>query len=206
MKNNVFTLVYFSLSIFLIGCNLSSSNSSSNNNATAEYQFTERLTLYTGGKPMMCSVTTNDYSGTAGLCHRDLFDVNGKTITTQSSIGDFKLKMGVSYELVVDRYDYIEPDEDSSSYFLKLVEVKSEQQDELGSRYSYEDLHLYSDIFYKVAEGVFGSGHYQFLCGPKTDCDTLVNMANSGGIINVEFTLLATEESGQAAIFLTDWH
>jgi len=120
--------------------------------------------------------------------------------TRANGIAGFSHRFGTQYELEISRTET----EINGTYapVYRLISVISEKRDEVGTVYTFPNVHLYSRPIYIDASGKYRFSPYEFLCAENIDCDALVNIADSGGIVSIEFTLTDSET---VPITLTSW-
>ena len=93
------------------------------------------------------------------------------------------------------------PPADGSSLKYELQQIVSDDEDTIGTNYEYELVELLDSTFTKDLDGKYYFLEQPFTCSTTVDCDTLVNLNNSGGLVNVTF-----EYSGNGKIVLTQWN
>lgn len=113
-------------------------------------------------------------------------------------IEGFNFVWGHTYELSLDVTEIEDPPADGSSIKYELVEIISDIEDNLGSTYVYDSVVLLDNTFTKESDVYFFLGQ-TFTC--HVDCDSLVNMNNSGGLVNVTF-----EYIGNGEMLLVQWN
>ena len=116
-----------------------------------------------------------------------------------NNIEGFSYQWGHTYELKVDVTKQ-QPNADDSELSYKLVSVVSEVEDALGTTYELKLVELLESTVTKDAEGYYLLGK-AFTCAAGTDCDALVAMNNSGGLVNLTFSY-----TGEGKIALTNWN
>lgn len=127
---------------------------------------------------------------------------SGQEIFT-TSIEGFEHEFGTSYELrVLEKNVDTEGVADGSSISIELVEVISSQADSVGTSYVYSEVELSGNPFTDKEEGVYGFYQYEFLCAENADCDALVAIADSGGLVEVEFEYTG----GEIPVTLVRWN
>ncbi|MGM0525648.1 MAG: DUF4377 domain-containing protein [Pseudomonadota bacterium] len=136
------------------------------------------------------------------LCAPVFKDESGEPYSGIGGIVDFEYQFGTRYELLLEVIELDDPPADGFSIEYRIIEVLSEEQDPLGTTYLYEDVHLVDDAFIVIGDGIFSLPPYEMLCADDVDCETLANMANSGGIVSIELTMTG----GEIPITLTEWN
>ncbi|WP_417442669.1 DUF4377 domain-containing protein [Idiomarina abyssalis] len=127
---------------------------------------------------------------------------SGQEIFT-TSIEGFEHEFGTSYELrVLEKNVDTEGVADGSSISIELVEVISSQSDSVGTSYVYSEVELSGNPFTDKEEGVYSFYQYEFLCAENADCDALVAIADSGGLVEVEFEYTG----GEIPVTLVRWN
>ena len=91
------------------------------------------------------------------------------------------------------------PPADRASYKYELVEVISDIEDIAEYSYEYKRVELLNNTFTKEDDIYYFLGQ-PFECQVNTDCDGLVNLNNSGGLVNLLFEYL-----GNGQIVLVQW-
>ncbi|WP_126798697.1 hypothetical protein [Aliidiomarina soli] len=115
------------------------------------------------------------------------------------AITGFNHRFGSSYRLEIRRYPSTSSNE--ADYVHELVQVLEENEDPAGTVYEYPQVTLVDEPVYVNSQGSYMMGPYPFLCGEGVDCDTLVEMNQSGGVVRIELTLTG----GDIPVTLTDW-
>ncbi|WP_164876811.1 DUF4377 domain-containing protein [Pseudidiomarina gelatinasegens] len=129
---------------------------------------------------------------------------SGREMFTDSIIG-FEHEFGTSYELrVVEKDVDTNNVADGSATSIELVEVISSQPDAIGTSYVYNEVTLEGNPFTanEQTAGVYAFYQYEFLCAENVDCDGLVAIADSGGLVSVEFEYTG----GDVPITLVWWN
>ncbi|TCI04713.1 DUF4377 domain-containing protein [Corallincola luteus] len=108
-------------------------------------------------------------------------------------IEDFNHVWGHTYELSVLVTKLDEPAEDGSDVSYSLDEVLSRVEDEIATEYAYEEVELLESTF-TVDNDIYYFLGQPFECATDVDCDGLVDMNNSGGLVNVTFEYLGAGE------------
>ncbi|OZB03965.1 MAG: hypothetical protein B7X54_08870 [Idiomarina sp. 34-48-12] len=121
--------------------------------------------------------------------------------TVASDIYGFEYEFGTSYELRVWQLE-VAASGSSSGISTELVEVLSATPDALGTSYKYDNVELSGNPFTEESAGVYGFYQYEFLCADNVDCDALVAIADSGGLVNIEFEYTG----GDVPITLVWWN
>ncbi|MEX1221540.1 MAG: DUF4377 domain-containing protein [Idiomarina sp.] len=126
----------------------------------------------------------------------------GQTIFAERIIG-FDHEFGTSYELrVLEKEVDTEGYADASSVSIELIEIISSQADPVGTNYVYSEVELSGSPFYNKTEGVYGFYQYEFLCADNVDCDGLVDISDSGGLVEIEFEYTG----GDVPVTLVRWN
>lgn len=186
-----FRLCFFTLPLFLVGCG--SSDSGFDDNArTAVVDIPDA--------PQYCFIDESYQPGPV-LCFPDVVADNGENVYPLSIEG-FNYEFGTSYQLRVRIYDIESPDADAHSVGYELVEVVDKSTAPVGTVYSYDEVQLVSLPFSKSEENLYTFGFLEFQCGEGLDCDYLVENGESGGAINLEFTLT----DNNFPVTLTRWN
>lgn len=159
----------------------------------------EILIVTVGEEPEICGVILSDI---ALFCSPSAYDKNsGARIITSNYIQGFTHEFGVSYELRVQRdpHEDVIADGPDADYTL-LETLSSTQMAQPGDIYAY-DIPLDGSMF-RVEENNYFLGLYQFNCGEGIDCQQLVDMDGSRGLVTIEFTYVG----GEVPITLTYWN
>ncbi|OZB02602.1 MAG: hypothetical protein B7X54_10895 [Idiomarina sp. 34-48-12] len=127
--------------------------------------------------------------------------VQNGTDTVASDIYGFEYEFGTSYQLHVWQLE-IAASDSSSGISTELVEIISATPDALGTSYKYDNVELSGNPFTEESAGVYGFYQYVFLCADNVDCDALVAIADSGGLVNIEFEYTG----GDVPITLVWWN
>ncbi|MCH8492968.1 MAG: DUF4377 domain-containing protein [Idiomarina sp.] len=172
-----------SLLLTLVGCN-------SNNNET--------MIVTIGSTPPLCPAI-NEFRT---LCPPTLFDESGMDQGTTSLLVNFAYKFGTEYELLVEIVELTDPPQDGADVEYRILQVLREEQDPVGTNYVYESVELIHDAFVLVRDGVYALPPHEFLCAENVDCDLLVDIANSGGVVSIELTMTG----GDIPVTVTDWN
>ncbi|MGF1732191.1 DUF4377 domain-containing protein [Photobacterium kasasachensis] len=114
-------------------------------------------------------------------------------------IAGFSYSWGTLYEVKVKITNIDNPPADASSQKYQHIEILSSTEDQVGTSYEFNGIEMLNSTFTKT------DGNYYFLgknfeCGSGTDCDALVALNNSGGLVNVTFKYL-----GNTKIQLVSW-
>lgn len=130
-------------------------------------------------------------------------DVEDGDDTVASDIFSFNYEFGTSYRLLVDQFPAAASGDDGSTIILTgLIEVISATPDPIGTSYKYDNVELIGNPFTEESAGVYGFYQYEFLCAENVDCDGLVAIADSGGLVNIEFEYT----DGDVPITLVWWN
>ncbi len=116
------------------------------------------------------------------------------------SIEGFDFVWGHTYQLSLKVTDVTDPPADASSLKYSIENVISDIEDTLGTSYEYNLVELLDRTFTKES-GVYYFLGQSFECQTDVDCDGLVNLNNSGGLVNVTF-----EYIGDGQIILVQWN
>lgn len=168
----------------IVGCDLGSSEN-------------EKITVTVDSTPQLCPPTL-DY---ATLCNPSMVDSFGEYHAINAII-DFEYSFGTEYELLLEVIEIDNPPADTYGAEYRVLRTIREEQDPVGTTYLYEQVSLTNNAFVFVREGVYALPPYEVLCAEDVDCDTLVDMANSGGVISVELTMTG----GETPITVTNWN
>lgn len=103
---------------------------------------------------------------------------------------DLKVRISVNSNLVAD----------GSSHRYELIQVLSDTEDAVGTEYKYNLVELMDNTFVK-RDGEYYFLEQPFACAAAVNCDALVDLNNSGGLVNLEF-----EYIGQGKISLKSWN
>ncbi|MCG7587370.1 DUF4377 domain-containing protein [Photobacterium sp. OFAV2-7] len=133
------------------------------------------------------------------LCMRTKSVGNNEFELFYGDIEGFTYSWGTLYEVKVKITNIDNPPADASSQKEQLIEILSSTEDQVGASYEFNGVEMLSSTFTKT------DGNYYFLgksfeCASGTDCDALVALNNSGGLVNVTFKYL-----GNATIQLVSW-
>ncbi|WP_347330455.1 DUF4377 domain-containing protein [Marinimicrobium locisalis] len=116
-------------------------------------------------------------------------------------IRGFEYQWGHHYSLSVERFR-VEEEEllaDASSYRYELRDVDSSSEDDVGTKYQLNRVHLNYSTFTK-SDGQYFMVGKPFQCENRQECDALVALNDTGGMVNVTF-----EYRGEGKIRLLDW-
>lgn len=124
---------------------------------------------------------------------------NDETITPfYGSIQNWSFKWGESTKLQITLDSKSSAPDSGNTYLLNTVVYQVE--DEVGTEYFYENVDLLSETFTKNGDQFMFLGH-PFTCKDKLHCDQLLDINNSGGIVNLYFRYI-----GDNSIELTNWN
>lgn len=126
-------------------------------------------------------------------------NADGEHVTSQ--VTGYKHQFGQNSTMRIRIKAIQNPAPDGPFYHYDLIEILESTQDELGSKYLFEDFPLVRKPFEIDDDGDYSIKPYKFLCGEGVDCDKLIDMGESGGLIFFEFTLTG----GDIPITLTRW-
>jgi len=147
--------------------------------------------------------STPQYYGIDSTIHIDAFaEVQNGVDTVASDIFNFEYEFGTSYELRVGQFPAAASGDGSTVILTSLIEVVSATPDAIGTSYKYDNVELSGNPFTEESAGVYGFYQYEFLCADNVDCDGLVAIADSGGLVNIEFEYTG----GDVPITLVWWN
>ncbi len=115
------------------------------------------------------------------------------------SISGFDYEWGHHYTLSVERTPVENPPADGSSYRTELKEILSEEEDATGTLYHLERISL-DEFTFTESDGQYSMLGKSFECSDTDECDALVALNNTGGMVDVTFEYL-----GEGAIRLQSW-
>ncbi len=115
------------------------------------------------------------------------------------AIEGFDFEWGHRYLLSVEVTPVENPPADASSSDYELREVLSESEDDEGSVYEFERIELLELTFTRSGDEYFLLGE-PFECEDTDDCDALVELNNTGGMVDVSFRYV-----GDGVIRLERW-
>ncbi|SDK44856.1 protein of unknown function [Ferrimonas sediminum] len=116
------------------------------------------------------------------------------------SIEGFDFVWGHTYQLSLKVTKVIDPPADASSIKYSIENIISDIEDPFNTSYEYELVELLDWTFTKES-GVYYFLGQPFECQTDVDCDGLVNLNNSGGLVNLTF-----EYIGNGQITLVQWN
>lgn len=169
---------------FLVGCDFGSSDN-------------EKIIVTIGSAPKICHPTW-EY---ATLCSPSVIDTSGVHRSLDAVVG-FEYAFGTEYELLLEVIEIKEPPADTYGYEYRILRIVREDKDPIGTTYVYEQVSLTNDAVVFVEDGVYSLPPYEFLCADDVNCDTLVDMANSGGVVSIELTMTG----GAIPVTITNWN
>ncbi|RTE86723.1 MULTISPECIES: DUF4377 domain-containing protein [Gammaproteobacteria] len=116
-----------------------------------------------------------------------------------NNIVGFQYAWGTAYQLSVRVTRISNPPADGSSFRYELIEILNETEATEGSRFGYESVDLLENTI------TFENDTYLFLgqpfeCLAESDCEGLLAMNNSGGVVSITF-----EYIGNGEIALVSW-
>ncbi|RUO66020.1 protein of unknown function [Pseudidiomarina planktonica] len=157
------------------------------------------LILTVSDKPELCPLQPSDRST---ICSPSAYEKDsGQNRVYSNSISGFTHEFGVAYELRVRRDPYEDDIADGPDADYTLLEtLNTTQVAQSGDIYEY-DIPLDGSMF-SVEDGNYFFGRYQFNCGEGVDCQQLVDMDGSRGLVTIEFTYVG----GEVPITLTYWN
>lgn len=124
-------------------------------------------------------------------------DVNG---FFYDSIEGFNFVWGHTYQLTIKTTEISNPPADGASFKYELKGIVSDLEDNIGTSYNFELVELLDFTFTKDSD-IYSFLGQPFECKVGVDCDSLVNLNNSGGLINAYF-----EYVGEGKIMLVEWN
>jgi len=139
------------------------------------------------------------YGVSQQLCMRAKLNNSGDFELFYGYIEGFDYKWGTSYKVRVKITDIDNPPADSSSEKYQLIETSSSLEDQVGTFYDFNGVEMLDSTFTKVDGDYYFLGK-DFKCASGTDCDVLISLNNSGGLVNVMFEYL-----GNGKIQLVSW-
>ncbi|MFT4929275.1 MAG: hypothetical protein ACI8WB_005406 [Phenylobacterium sp.] len=115
-------------------------------------------------------------------------------------IANFAYVWGHRYQLKIAESQIENPPADGSSIATKLIAVIADVEDAVGSEYMMENVDMLAHTIVVQQE------QYQFLgkpftCSVELDCEALLNLTNTGGLLSFTFSYL-----GDGEIELIDYH
>ncbi|WP_417659467.1 hypothetical protein [Pseudidiomarina sp.] len=147
--------------------------------------------------------STPQYYGVDSTIHIDAFaEVQNGVDTVASDIFNFEYEFGTSYELRVGQFPAAPSGDGATIILTSLIEVVSATPDAIGTSYRYDNVELRGNPFTEETTGIYGFYQYDFLCADNVDCDALVAIADSGGLVSVEFEYTG----GDVPITLVWWN
>lgn len=182
LKTLVYVLSLTLVTTLLFGCGSSSD--------TTEY------TVTVAPKPVYYGLGLEFTPELVALATRQ----NGDTMFVTDILG-FEHEFGTSYELRVLERKVDTNYADDSPVSRTLIEVINAQTDPIGTSYIYNDVELSGPAFSSKNDGVYEFYPYEFLCAEGVDCDGLVAIADSGGLVEIEFEYTG----GDVPITLVRW-
>ena len=131
-------------------------------------------------------------------------EVTGGRSTYASRLApELVYQFGTTYELrVTQDYAPASGGSPSSNYITNVVEVVATEQDAVGTTYVYENIELIGSPFTIDDNAIYYFYQYAFECAETVDCDALVDMGDSGGLVDVEFEYTG----GETPITLVGWN
>lgn len=156
---------------------------------------TERKTFSIQSQKVICE----------GVSQQLCLSVSGQNDLTAffpfyENIDGFTYQWGHSYALTVEVSKIENPPADRSEKRYTLVSVSSDYTDNSGTQYSYSEVELKQNTFTKNSQGYVFLGQ-PFTCTQTYECDILVSMSGSGGILDV----LIFSYIGDGKIQLESW-
>ena len=170
------------MTLLMVGCNSSDD--------TIEYVLTvDAQPQYNGVTGFVNPLTVNAYKA------------DGQWVSA-GMVEGFAPAFGTAYEIRVVESEVSDPPADGSSIRIELIEIISSEADAVGTLYSYSDVELIGNPFYLSNSGAYMFYQYAFECAETVDCDALVDMGDSGGLVDVEFEYTG----GETPITLVGWN
>lgn len=146
----------------------------------------------------LLSNKTPCFSLTQELC---LIRASNNTLQNfYNPIKGFDFIWGHSYILTLFVTEIENPPSDGSSMKYELAAIISDTEDDIGTRYEYEQIELLKDTFTKNDTSYYFLGQ-PFECLSNDACDSLIALGGNGGLINVTFEYL-----GGGTIALHQWN
>jgi hypothetical protein len=173
------TLIYVVAALFVVSCG------ESNNSHTENVELLSYKAVCPG------------WISSSSLCNVQV--KNGTNINYYNDIEGFEFVWGHRYNILVNVSEIKNPPADASSLKYEMIEIISENEDSIGTQYQYDLVELLEHTFTKT-DDTFYFLFQEFECADNVDCDTLVNINNSGGLVNVVFDYL-----GNGKIALVYW-
>lgn len=125
----------------------------------------------------------------------------GDVAAISGEIEGFTHEFGVAYVLRIQIDKIEEPMADGPWYDYKLLDtLSSEQIAQPGDIYTFEV--PLTGLNFSVEDGNNFIGPYQFTCADGLNCQQLIDMDGSDGLVTIEFTYTGAE----APIELTFWN
>lgn len=175
-------LLNLCIPLVLVSCG-SDSNSKSENISILSYK-----NSCIGMVQYLCAVSKNQNTGEPENIH--------------TWIENFDFIWGHNYQLKVEIIHLDNPPADGSSEKWQVKEVISDIEDKVGQKYIIKSISLFSNTFTID----FDTNQYLFLgkefkCSDNVDCDALVGINDTGGVVDVTF-----EYAGSGKITLVSWN
>lgn len=133
------------------------------------------------------------------LCLQTRRDGSEEVTHFYDPIEGFDHQWGHHYALSVERFPVEDPPADASSYRFELREVRSSSEDSVGTTYQLDRVHL-NDSTFTQSDGQYFMVGKPFQCENSEECDALVALNGTGGMVNVTF-----EYRGEGEIRLLNW-
>lgn len=136
------------------------------------------------------------------LCSVSINENTGEPKNIHTWIESFDFIWGHNYQLKVEVTQLDNPPADGSSEKWLVKEVTSDIEDNVGQQYLIKSIWLLSNTFTIDLE----TNQYKFLgkeftCSSDVDCDALVGINDTGGVVDVTF-----EYVGSGNITLVNWN
>jgi len=136
------------------------------------------------------------------LCSVSKNENTGEPVNIHTWIENFDFIWGHNYQLKVEITHLDNPPADGSSEKWQVKEVISDIEDKVGQKYFIKSIRLFTNTFTIDLE----TNQYQFLgkefdCSSDVDCDALVGINDTGGVVDVTF-----EYAGSGKITLVNWN
>lgn len=172
------SITYAIVSVLLVSC------------GSSDVSSTEELSLLSYKQPC--------FGVGQGLCNIET-SVEGQSLF-YNQIEGFSYSWGHQYDLKVRISVNSNVMADGSSHKYELVQVLSDTEDTVGTKYKYDLVEFMDNTFVK-RDGDYYFLEQPFACAAAVNCDALVDLNNSGGLVNLEF-----EYIGQGKISLKSWY
>ncbi len=213
MYINFRRILVFVAFTFLMGCNDSSNNADENiieeyvplepapeseSEPEAENAFATKRAQYSiQSNPKLCWAL-----GTY-LCSKLEGEPESEVLTEYTplrAILDFEAKWGTHYTVILDRHvrDFFITDD--SNIEFQFIELVSMAEDEVGTRYQYNNISFSGSVLQQV-DGEYSFLSYPIECAADVDCEALLEWNDRSAEINLTFEYLGNEK-----IALVNWY